>query len=74
MHNIVIINFKEYYIRPYRINCLFDLTWPQKLIVGLVGRAGDNLTKNFNYKCLVFLCKLVVYIFQLSRGVYYVVA
>ena len=50
-------------------NSLFELTWPQN---SRVGQAGDNLTKNFNYKCLVFLCKLVV--FQLSRGWYSVVA
>jgi hypothetical protein len=32
-------------------------------MVGSAGQVGDNLTKN--YKCLVFLCKLVV-----SRGLY----
>ena len=57
-------------IRPYQINSLFELIWPQNS--GLVGRAGDNLSKNFNYKRYVFLCKLVV--FQLSKGLYYVMA
>ena len=45
-------------IRPYKLNCLFGLTWPQNSTVGPSG--------------LVFLCKLVV--FQLSRGLYCVVA
>ena len=31
-----------------------------KLIIGSVWLAGDNLTKNFNFKCLMFLSKLVL--------------
>ena len=30
-----------------------------KLIIGSVWLAGDNLTKNFKFKCLMFLSKLV---------------
>ena len=32
-----------------------------KTLAGLVSQAGHKLIKNFNYKCLVFLHKLVYY-------------